>query len=412
MPKKIFVGVALLCLFAPISAAQVRRPPNESDCPDPDSMVCQLWPHLCEDCEDEPGSFHRVAPIARLDIPRRIGVTALANDGGFNGLWGGGEALYPNWIAADEIVGAGISAVQLWPMVSLTDEPGWPPVATTGELDMTRVFENAGLDLIIVRPMQHSFSELACDGTRAAVWSGGGDWGEYAEDLYSKFGHLNKAIVLTNWESDWQLWGARCREPNECSTGDVWPSRPHEDYLACDGDFECEVTVCDGVRWNRAWHLRQLFEARQAAIAAVRAAHPDSPLRVYFMVTVNHTEDTYQLNVTRDVLPYLEHPPDLIGLSHWDRDQTVVEALEFIREHTHFSRYRIILIETGHKADADQGDAIRESVGSAMRWGVQAAFVWVWRQSWPGVDLSVIAEDNTPNPALEAIHDLQTEFER
>ena len=403
MKRQIIILTAALVAVAGGVSAQIRNP--GSSCTPAELYYCQLWPDTCT-CSSPVVS--RVAPVPRLQIPRRIGVVALAKDGGYNGLWRS-ESGYPNWVAAQEVSGYGISAVHLWPMVSLTDEPGW--WITDDYRDMAYVFENPGLDLIVIRPMQHSFSELACDGLRAAVWEGG-DWGQYAEDLLRKFGNVKKTVVLLNWEGDWQLWGARCREPNECPTGDVWPSRQHEEYAACGSDYDCQKAVCDEVREGRAWYLRRLFEERQAGIQAARERHLDAALTVLFGITVNHTSDTEQINLTRDVIPYLEHQPDVIALSHWDRQQTVTEALDYIQDHTGHARYNTILIECGAPTGPDQGARIFETVDAAMEWGVQAAFVWTWRQSWAGADLSIIADDNTANGGMEAIQQLISEYER
>jgi hypothetical protein len=403
MRRQIIILAAVLVTVAAGASAQILRPPLPTDCPPPDSITCQLWPHLCEDCEYLPPV--RLVPVEPL-FPRRIGVVALAQDGGFNGIWRNPSG-WPNWIAADEVVGYGIQAIQLWPMVGITDEDGWPPL---DGLDMTYVYENDGLDLVILRPMQHSFSEKACADGDSATWEGG-DWGAYAEALYAKFGHLPKVIILTNWESDWQLWGPLCREPNECPVGGIWPVEWQWKYNTCEGDYDCQVRVCDMVRWNRAWYLTQLFEARQAGIEAARAAHPDAALRVFHMVTVNHTEDTVQLNVTRDVIPALEHKPDLIGLSHWDKDQTVVEALNYIRVHTGFPRNRIMLSETGEPSGDTQYQAIYTDVSAAMDWGAASALVWTWRQHWDGKDMALVDDDGVPNEGLAAVLELREKYD-
>lgn len=383
-------------MMCPSSWAQVLRPPS--------NIYCQVWDVPCP-------TPRLIAPLPRLDFQRRIGITVLAKDGGYNGIWGGQDASYPNWAATDEVVGYGFQAVQLWPMVSLTDEPGWWPLPEGDDhRDMTWVYENPGVDLIVLRPMQHSFSEQACAEGRSSPWEGG-DWGQYAEDLYQKFGHLDKTIILTNWEADWQIWGPVCREPNRCPTGDIWPSRPREEYIACDGNYDCQVAVCDEVRLGRAAYIARLFEERQAGVEAAALRHPDAKLRVYHMITVNHTEDTYQLNATRDIIPYLIHKPHLIGLSHWDKDQSVTEAFRYIYEHTHYPRYRLILLEIGHKLADDQYSHLKSKVKEAMDYGIQAAFIWVLRQDFGGEYNALINADNTTNPGLDAAIELREEYD-
>ena len=195
MKRQIIILAALVAVAGGVSA-QIRNP--GSGCTPSELYYCQLWPDTCT-CSSP--VISRVAPVERLPIPRRIGVVALAQDGGFNGIWRNEDG-YRNHVAAEEVVGYGISAIQLWPMVSLTDARGWWPLPEGDDhRDMTWAIRNPGLDLIVIRPMQHSFSELACDGLRSAVWEGG-DWGQYAEDLYRKFANQKQTIILTNWEGD------------------------------------------------------------------------------------------------------------------------------------------------------------------------------------------------------------------
>jgi hypothetical protein len=350
----------------------------------------------------------RLTPVAPL-FPRRVGVTALAKDGGTNAIWKNASG-WPNHAAADEVTGCGIRAIQLWPYVSLTDEDGWPPMATTGELDMTRVFENPGLDLVVIRPMQHSFSEKDCEGKDAATWEGG-DWGEYAEAIYQKFGHISKVVILTNWEGDWQLWGPKCRELHECPVGSIWPGAYKRLYAECGDDLDCKVRVCNRVRRGRALYLRQLFEERQIGIEEARNANLGAKLRIYHAITVNHTEDTPQINVSRDVIPKLDEKPDLVGLSHWDKDQTIIEALDYIRSHVGCPRNRIFLTEIGAPVGDTQGVEIYDRTSDAFRWGVAAAFVWVWKQHWDGKDMSLIASDGVPNPGLGAVLGLRDKYD-
>lgn len=396
---KVILFAALVTVAVGASAQDIRRPPpTGTGCPPPGSLSCQLWPYLCEPCEPKP--FNRLIPIPRLDMPRRVGVTALADDGGYNGMWRQPDG-WPNWVATDEAVGYGVRAIQLWPMVPLDGE------------DMAWSIENPGIDTIVIRPMIDSFWDYACGGTKAATWEGDG-WlfGRYAELLYERYGYLDKTIILTNWEADWQLWGASCREPDECSFGGPWGWNWSGVYAACEGDSTCEAGVCDQVRYNRALYLKGLFETRQEGVEAAAARHPEARLRVYHMVTVNHTHDTVQLNVTRDVIPLLEHPPHLVGLSHWDSDQTLVDALRYIHEHTRYPYYRMVLTEIGAKVGPEQGELIEAAVHEAFRLGVVGAYVWIWRQQFDGIDRAVIADDNTPNPALDAIQRLGQKYDR
>jgi hypothetical protein len=135
-------------------------------------------------------------------------------------------------------------------------------------------------------------------------------------------------------------------------------------------------------------------------------AHQDATLRVYHMVTVNHTEDTEQLNVTRDVVPYLDLKPDLMGLSHWDKDQGIIEALTYIRTIGGFSRRNILVAEVG-------GDNFKDQASAALDWGVAAVFGWVYKDWWSSVDKHgfVNHETNVPTQKMDDLLELIQEYE-
>ena len=386
MTRRAAISVFWFLVFVPMVAhgQSVRRPPQD------DSIWCQMWPDTCVN-----GEFTRMQPIPPLDVPRRVGLVALTKDGGYNGLWknpGG----FSNADAVDELIGYGVSAVQLWPMVDAAKSD-----------DMSAVFDMGVIDLVVIRPMQHSFAEMDCNGAASAAWEGDGwTFGDIANDLYELYGDRDITVILTNWEADWQLWGPSCREPNQCPLGAIWPGENRNLYELCNGNYECQVEVCDLVRAGRAEYLRKLFNERQASVMSARMAHPDAVLRVYHMVTVNHTEDTYQLNVTRDVVPYLDLKPDLMGLSHWDKDQGIIEALTYIRTIGGFSRRNILVAEVG-------GENFKDQASAALDWGVAAVFGWVYKDWWSDVDKHgfVDYETNVPTSKMDDLLELIQEYE-
>jgi hypothetical protein len=156
--------------------------------------------------------------------------------------------------------------------------------------------------------------------------------------------------------------------------------------------------VCKTVVESRAKYMKDLFEIRQLGVNLARAAHPDALLNVYHMVTVNHTSDTTKLNVTRDIIPFLTNKPDLIGLSHWDKTQSISEALDFVQDTARYPRYRIVVAEVG-------GPNFREQTVEALRWGVAAVFGWTFKDHWDDNKNGFVNYET--NEATQNMYDLQ-----
>lgn len=105
--------------------------------------------------------------------------------------------------------------------------------------------------------------------------------------------YSNKTFVIQNWEGDWAVMG------NYVPTTFVPKS-------------QCQSMA--------AW-----LRARQAGIAAARAAVPSSTSSVLMAVEVNRTLDP-QRRVVRDVLPYV--PTDLVSISAYEAVNPAMSAVD------------------------------------------------------------------------------------
>ena len=84
------------------------------------------------------------------------------------------------------------------------------------------------------------------------------------------------------------------------------------------------------------------------------------------------------------MIPGLLVQPDLIGVSFYELDMTLTEALDWLQETTHYPRYRFYIDEIGSKKTGLQYDHIAEKVAEAWCWGIRLVNVWMWKQTWCG----------------------------
>ena len=226
--------------------------------------------------------------------------------------------------------------------------------------DMLAVYNNPNIDVIVLRPLETATYTQACpEGGWGYWWEGPDpehliDYGEVAEQLYQSLGDLPKTIILTGWESDWQLRALSC------------------------GDMPTAQQV---------QQFSDILIARQQGVAAARAAHPDAELRVYHAIEVNHVLGFYPYEVVKDLLPNLTIQPDFISFSSYESQRpgaTMTDALNYIETYTGFPRSRIFIGELGWEEDPDgtQLANLYPAFSDAFDWGVRMVFKWMYRQKW------------------------------
>ena len=332
--KRVVFFFLILFVALSVDAQAVRRLP------------CDYW---CQWYGPAP-TWRRVIPIVPpepLNLPKGVGVIVAYSDipkyptAGYTEGWN--IALERNKDSAQALVDMGIRTVKLWPR---THAYGW---------DMKQVYENPDLDVIVVRPMQNAWSEEqgSCVEGQHSIWVTE-DYGKIAMDLYERFGHLDKVIILTGWEADHLVKNLGC-EYNE--------------------------------EYNYSSYVKTMLDNRQAGVEAARAAYPDALLRVYHAVDINDINNNF--NVVRD----LDLEPDIWSLSYWKwGTYTITEMLEYIVEQTGYRPDRIIIGEVGGPVDK-QYDRIVSAVTDAMEFGCPLVYVWLYVQDWGGDNFGLWAKD-------------------
>lgn len=359
----VMVAALIVAVATGVSAQTVRRLP------------CGYW---CQEFGPVP-TWTRLIPTAPVqpitfEIPKRIGAVVAFNDmpvyypPGYR--IGISLATETNATAAKIAAANGIRAMKFWPRVSALGA------------DMSWVYRASDLDVIVVRPLQDAISDEYNDcSTGVVVWEAA-DYGLIAENLLRRFGDVEKTIILTGWESDHQACGVAC-------TPDTHPWYPGE--LAPYGDYV----------------LRMLNE-RQLGIEAARAMYPDAMLQVLHAVEISSIDDNW--NVARDVIPEMTHEPDLISVTYWHwGDYSITEMLDYVQAYSGLPRSRFLLGEIGGP-EPTQYNRISGGVSEAFEWGVSLAFVWHWKQAWPGDNYGVWKKNESggftgePTAGLAAIH--------
>lgn len=404
--------------------------------------VCDYWCQLY----GASSAIERVSPRFHWLRENHIGVTQAGSDMG-SGFDETAQGIYyrrvePNSKSVDDIAAHGITAVQLWPRAHPSDEysdlfchtePPW----ACDPVDMGHVWGNPLIDVVVIRPMFWIGVEDTCNNTRAAVLETG-SYGLYAEQILEKWGHIDKIVVLVNWEADWQLRGVSCREDNECVNpiwDDWYTSREDdgcigeckaakaEDPTACwlnSCGVTCKIACCNQARWERLEDLRYWFNDRQRGVEEARAKYPESKMTILHGIVVNHTSNDWVPNVTRDLIPTLEYQPDLIGVSHWDKDQDITQALDYVKNHTGHVYTDIFVAEIG-AVEAEYGDQyerIMDQGTKAIEWGSNLVLVWTWKQynDPDGRNFGMWERDNgvptdVPTSGLSAVLELINKYE-
>jgi len=310
-------------------------------------LPCDYW---CQEFGPVP-TWTRLIPSVPKEpfiLPKRIGPVVVFNDmpqyypPGFR--VGINIANETNSTVAKTASQFGIKAVKFWPRVS----------ALGG--DMSWVYTKSDLDVIVVRPMLDAITDEYNDCTSGVVVWEEADYGKIAESLLRRFGDQKKVIILTGWESDHQATGVAC-------TPETHPWYPGE--LAPFADYV----------------LRMLNE-RQLGIEAARAMYPDASLVVLHAVEVSEAFSDW--NVAKDIIPLMQHEPDLVSVTYWHwNNYSITEMLQYVADNTHLDRSRIFVGEIGGP-EPKQYERLITGASDAIEWGVSLVFVWHWRQSWGG----------------------------
>jgi hypothetical protein len=212
-----------------------------------------------------------------------------------------------------------------------------------------------------------------------------------AQQLYANIGHLQKVVILSGWENDWQLKGINClnRTPSPAEINDY----------------------------------KAMLNARQTGIANARAANPTANLKVYHAVEVNHVLSS-SWRVIDNVVPTLTSPPDMISFSAWTVNLpsvTMTSALDRIQLRSGLPRNRMFIGEWGHREYpngwptpplSDQYGPIYDELDEAFEWGVLLGFMWQYRDEFPNAQgFWLRRQDGTLSTAFQALQYLRSKWE-
>jgi hypothetical protein len=371
----LLVLVTMCCMFAATNSCYGQ------ECPPPGSITCQLWPHLCEGCE-EPG-IDRMKPIdpSFYELPRVVGV---AQSGDFEYL-DENPQVTSHWTLnsfLDEIASHGIRAASL-----ITKEVPW--------IDQSGAFGRDDFDVLIVRPsaIEWTYYEYACHDRWHSPFSEF-PMDQWAEYLYATHGDRELIVILTEYELDWGLRGLRC---------------------GCDEQMSVE----------RELYVRHWITLRQQQLNEVRSRYPDAKLRVMWGPTANKypcndecpDEDTVTLaEIIRD-LP-TESQPDLILMSYYCKNNDIAESIRWLARVTGYPRARIVVSELGVAQDRDQYRYLYDQTVSAWQAGSRVITWWIYKETWCGDPSTSLGlwyvkqpcqgrvEWTTPAPGYYALRDL------
>lgn len=424
MRRTCIVITMLLCLLAADLPAQRRGGPVEcTECPAPDSWTCQMWPDVCATCEVECVSetlrrqgkqrAPRDRNLRSYVLPATIAVMQLNYELYWN-WWGQPMPVdhpFARWTTEellDDISSHGIRGVKIWMRGDPFDGTGswcWSPEYWAGEEpfscqggeygleDMYEVFAHPGIDVYMIRFVSDQWSiqeHNSCGVDLSKCTLSGKTFAneptfDLAVTFLERYGHLDKTIIFTDWEQDWQARGQNSRGYDDqgnmlfpwADANPWYSSTCWEEY----GYQECGEQLVEQ-RWQ---YVLDRTERRQMAIEQARALYPRANLRIVHELIVNRypanfdpTDLGYYLV---EAIPTLEYRPDFIGISYWNR-APIEEAIRYITEVTGYPSYRIIIDELGEKDTSQQYDRIWNEGRVARCLGVRVIAVWMWKQTF------------------------------
>jgi hypothetical protein len=268
----------------------------------------------------------------------------------------------------DQIVARGFRAVKIWP-------------ESLGPANLTSVFRNPSIDVIVYRPLHQAQVTSSPCGT--TYWDENVDYGTIANQLYSYYSDQPKVVILTGWEADNQI--------------QVYGSQPPD----CD--------LSDWVSPQRESDFRTLLINRQRGVAAARAAHPGTALTVYHAAEVRKVGGVN--TVLNKIISTLgTDKPDLISYSAWSSPSAQLPgALDTIAGSSGLSHDRIFVGEWGCAAGtskATRDSCYQSHSDAAFNWGVRLWIVWTYAgaDQWRLVETSLAPSTPDPFPELTSIN--------
>ena len=295
--------------------------------------------------------------------------------------------------------------------------------------DMDLVWRHPDIDIIVVRFVHEAWTatETGCSG-----WTGPTFAQEptekIAKKLLRRYGDQNKVVIISNWEGDNQWRGSGCNQPDQAMWDDAssWYSN---ECLNSRTVEECAELLCR----DRMKYVKKQTEARQVAVERARAAYPNATLRVFHSLVVSDFDELpgfFGLNLTKDMIPTLDHQPDFIGVSYYRKHQkSITEVAEYIHQHTGHPPERLYIDEVGaaETTEGRQYDRLTMVIDEAFTVGYTFACAWLWKQTWHDwtargkpknfgmfrwMTTAGKVEWGEPNSGLQAIHELNAGWGR
>lgn len=435
MRRQIIILLAVLLVATVVFSQRVRVGLECSECPDPDSWTCQMWPYICENCEATCTRvpFRRVRPVPRVEpLPQTVGVAQIAYDA----AWPFSPKLLNHFTTKelfDELATHGIRAVRLhlsapyWDGVesSRADGCGNPIEGIIFE-DMNEVWGHPDIDVIVLLFANDMTSnwETDCNGGNQLSWPHDQTY-EFASFLFRNFGDEDKTIILTMGEVD-NIWrGFHCVDPEEM----IWESIPPatvNDCLETKTRAEC---VFDFSMIRFEW-TRKEIERRQIEVERAQAENPRARLRIETSMTISVFSPEQAAGkylgkfALRDM--QFEHPPRFYGASYWNGAEShgisISDAIYSIMEYRGIPAEQVFIDQVGANESfpGKQYAVLMERITEAFSTGVTAAFVWMFRQTWHGKNKGMWqflttegrVEWGEPTSGLSAIYTLNATYDR
>lgn len=361
--KILLAAIASVLLSIPASAQDVLRPPTVK-CPEPDSLTCQLWPHICEDCIETPGD-----PPIRINVfpprdpwllnyvlPHTIGVTQIGHEGV---PWPPSREYFSSLELANDVANDGFGALKLW-MEHMPFEGMGPWCWNTywgqevcGDynfpgVNMDEFWRNTPIKTIFLRPMWYGWTRwggVGCLEGRGPV-EVTVDFYSLAKRFYDEYWDQDLTIVLTDWE---------------------------QDNMICEGYIDYFINS-----------LNQRQKGVQRARREAWLEHGHRPrLRVMHAVILNKhpwNTDDYPYPMLAEMIPDLAFPPDLLGISYWKKGVDPIEILDWYQETTGYPRSRFYIDEFGAKI-SNQVQRFEDYIPKFWEWGINTVNIWLYKET-------------------------------